>query len=257
VEVTSLEVPSAEVRSIEDLPTPGTSATRAPDATTHASDASPAGESGAAITSTRSPGRSSRTVAASVIRTGADTISAAGARRSRSGAAANASAPGPSAPRAPEAASAAAVSARPAASARRRRRIARRSRCAPPRTRSGANDGTPSGSGAGEAGRDGGGGGGGRNDMTRTTCREEWTWSDHASRSTPRTHRAEACGRPPPCGQLPHPPGATEGSSESRPRKLATEPARRIRPQKPTEAGLRSRPRKPIAESRHRRGYGS
>lgn len=47
----------------------GTAATRAPFATTLASVPEPS----PAITSTRSPGRNSRTVAGSAIRTGADT----------------------------------------------------------------------------------------------------------------------------------------------------------------------------------------
>lgn len=57
----------------------GTWATRALFASTRASVPDPAD----AITSTRSPGRSSRTVAASAIRTGADTSRTGGDARSR------------------------------------------------------------------------------------------------------------------------------------------------------------------------------
>lgn len=141
-----------------------------------------------------------------------------------------AAAPGPPAP---DAANAAAVTASPAAMARLRRSSALRSRCPPPRTRSGSNAGTPQGAGAAAtgAGTGTGGKGGGsegrliraredgiddedraeaevdeeceeeredERDMATTTCREEFLLATpHDPR--PARNPAEACGQLPEC----------------------------------------------------------
>ncbi|CAD5980288.1 protein of unknown function [Streptomyces sp. KY70] len=142
---------------------PGTRATRTPRATRRAS--SPA--SPTAITSTWSPGRNSRTVAASAIRTGAETSRADGrpdpvavpdTAVPDTAALSEAAVPDPAVPDAapprPVVASAAPARAIPAAIARRCLRSIRRSRYAPPpRTRSGANGPTPRGAGGGAGGR--------------------------------------------------------------------------------------------------------
>src|SRR5690606_31042434 len=136
----------------------GTSRTRAPRATTRTLP--PVAGSSAAMTSTRSRGRSSRTVAASEIRTGAETLAAtaravraggrspvaAGAAREagvRSGWPRERSLPS----RGPAATSAAAVTARPTATARLRCRASAGDPSSPARTRTGGKCGTSQGGG--------------------------------------------------------------------------------------------------------------